>query len=82
MPARRNIMSKDDFIRSPQKFKEEKAAVDEMMLAEFKVSRSGAPPLDAAPPPPPPTTTTIAPCPACNPVVDIHAAVGWQDGDT
>lgn len=34
--ARRNIMSKDDFIRSPQKFKEEKAAVDEMMLAEFK----------------------------------------------
>lgn len=29
-------MAKEDFIRSPQKFKEEKAAVDAMMLAEFK----------------------------------------------
>jgi hypothetical protein len=35
--ARKKVMSKDDFIRSPQKFKAEKAVVDDMMLAEFKV---------------------------------------------
>jgi hypothetical protein len=30
-------MSKSDFIRSPNVFKQEKEAVDAMMLAEFKV---------------------------------------------
>jgi 4-hydroxy-3-methylbut-2-enyl diphosphate reductase len=33
---RRDIMGNEDFIRSPSKFKNEKAAVDAMMLAEFK----------------------------------------------
>eukprot|EP00617_Octactis_speculum_P021178 CAMPEP_0185766642 /NCGR_PEP_ID=MMETSP1174-20130828/38551_1 /TAXON_ID=35687 /ORGANISM="Dictyocha speculum, Strain CCMP1381" /LENGTH=418 /DNA_ID=CAMNT_0028450421 /DNA_START=166 /DNA_END=1422 /DNA_ORIENTATION=+ len=34
--ARRKIMSKDSFVRSKAKFKEENAAVQELMLAEFK----------------------------------------------
>ena len=34
---RKDIMQKEDFIRSPQAFKAEKATVDAMMLAEFKV---------------------------------------------
>jgi 4-hydroxy-3-methylbut-2-enyl diphosphate reductase len=34
--ARKLIMTKDEFIRSPQEFKAEKLAVDAMMLAEFK----------------------------------------------
>ena len=36
--ARKSIMGKEDFIRSPNVFKQEKAVVDAMMLAEFKVS--------------------------------------------
>ncbi len=35
---RKQIMSKDDFMRSPQEFKSEKQVVDAMMLAEFKAS--------------------------------------------
>jgi hypothetical protein len=35
--TRKAIMEKEDFIRSPQKFKAEKAVVDALMLAEFKV---------------------------------------------
>lgn len=38
---RKGIMGKKDFIRSPQAFKEEKAAVDAMMLAEFKSTLLG-----------------------------------------
>jgi hypothetical protein len=38
--ARKLIMTKDEFIRSPQEFKAEKQAVDAMMLAEFKVGRT------------------------------------------
>lgn len=34
--TRRQIMSKEEFIRSPTQFKTEKAIVDQMMLAEFK----------------------------------------------
>lgn len=34
--VRKGIMAKADFIRSPNKFKEQKAVVDAMMLAEFK----------------------------------------------
>jgi len=34
--ARKSIMGKTDFIRSPNVFKQEKEAVDAMMLAEFK----------------------------------------------
>jgi len=33
--ARKKVMSKDDFIRSPTQFKEQKEAVDKMMLDEF-----------------------------------------------
>jgi len=36
--ARKKVMSKDDFIRSPTQFKEQKEAVDKMMLDEFKSS--------------------------------------------
>lgn len=36
--ARKSIMGKEDFIRSPNVFKQEKAVVDAMMLAEFKSS--------------------------------------------
>ena len=35
--ARKKVMAKENFIRSPNKFKEQKEAVDKMMLDEFKV---------------------------------------------